>query len=230
LPSNQVNCIAKDKNGFVWVGTDRGIGIIQCTENIFTPAGCDALLPVVQQDRFAGLLFKDEHVQTIAVDGADRKWVGTKNGVWLISATGEKVIYKFSSSNSPLPGNDISKISIDPLTGEVFIATSNGLCSFRSTATEAVSSPQKVLVFPNPVPPGYSGSIAIRGLTNNALVKITNLYGALIYQTRALGGQAIWDGKNTSGSKVASGVYLVICRDDSGTEKIATKITIVQGR
>jgi hypothetical protein len=56
------------------------------------------------------------------------------------------------------------------------------------------------------------------------------LYGALIYQTRALGGQAIWDGKNTSGSKVASGVYLIICRDDSGTEKIATKITIVQGR
>ena len=230
LPSNQVNCIAKDKNGFVWVGTDRGIGIIQCAENIFTPVGCDALLPVVQQDRFAGLLFKDENVHTIAVDGADRKWVGTKNGVWLISASGEKVIYRFSSSNSPLPGNDISKISIDPLTGEVFIATNNGLCSFRSTATEAVTSQQKVLVFPNPVPPEYSGSIAIRGLTNNALVKITNLYGALIYQTRALGGQAIWDGKNTSGSKVASGIYLVICRDDSGAEKITTKITIVQGR
>ncbi len=230
LPSNQVNCTAKDKNGFIWVGTDRGIGIIQCTENIFTPAGCDALLPVVQQDRFAGLLFKDENVQTIAVDGADRKWVGTKNGVWLISATGEKVIYRFSSSNSPLPGNDVSKISIDPLTGEVFIATNNGLCSFRSTATEGVATQQQVLVFPNPVPPGYNGSIAIRGLTNNALVKITNLYGALVYQTRALGGQAIWDGKNTNGIKVASGVYLVICRDDSGTEKITTKITIVQGR
>jgi ligand-binding sensor domain-containing protein len=230
LPSNQVNCAAKDKNGFIWVGTDRGIGIIQCVENVFTAAGCDALLPVVQQDRFAGLLFKDENVQTIAVDGADRKWVGTKNGVWLISATGEKVIYRFSTNNSPLPGNDISKISIDPLTGEVFIATNNGLCSFRSTATEAVTTQQKVLVFPNPVPPGYSGSIAIRGLTNNALVKITNLYGALVYQTRSLGGQAIWDGKNTNGTKVASGVYLIICRDDSGAEKIATKITIVQGR
>ena len=230
LPSNQVNCAAKDKNGFIWVGTDRGIGIIQCVENVFTAAGCEALLPVVQQDRFAGLLFKDENVQTIAVDGADRKWVGTKNGVWLISATGEKVIYRFSTNNSPLPGNDISKISIDPLTGEVFIATNNGLCSFRSTATEAVTTQQKVLVFPNPVPPGYSGSIAIRGLTNNALVKITNLYGALVYQTRSLGGQAIWDGKNTNGTKVASGVYLIICRDDSGAEKIATKITIVQGR
>ncbi len=230
LPSNQVNCTALDKNGFIWVGTDRGIGIIQCNNQVFTTAGCDAILPVVQQDRFAGLLFKDENVQTIAVDGADRKWIGTKNGVWLISATGEKIIYKFSTSNSPLLGNDISKISIDPNSGEVFIATNNGVCSFRSTATEGVTTQQKVLVFPNPVPPGYNGSIAIRGLTNNALVKITNLYGGLIYQTRALGGQAIWDGKNTSGTKVASGVYLIICRDDSGVEKIATKITIVQGR
>jgi streptogramin lyase len=230
LPSNQVNCTAVDKNGFIWVGTDRGIGIIQCANQVFDNTGCDALLPVVQQDRFAGLLFKDENVQTIAVDGADRKWVGTKNGVWLISATGEKIIYKFSTSNSPLLGNDISKISIDPNTGEVFIATNNGLCSFRSTATEGTTIQQNVLVFPNPVPPGYNGSIAIRGLTQNALVKITTLYGALVYQTRALGGQAIWDGKNTSGQKVASGVYLIICRDDSGLEKIASKITIVQGR
>ena len=212
------------------MGTDKGIGIIQCTNQVFVNTGCDALLPVVQQDRFAGLLFKDENVQTIAVDGADRKWVGTKNGVWLISATGEKIIYKFSTSNSPLLGNDISKISIDPNTGEVFIATNNGLCSFRSTATEGATTQQNVLVFPNPVPPGYNGSIAIRGLTQNALVKITTLYGAVVYQTRALGGQAIWDGKNTSGQKVASGVYLIICRDDSGLEKIATKITIVQGR
>lgn len=230
LPSNQVNCTALDKNGFIWVGTDKGIGIIQCANQVFSNAGCDALLPVVQQDRFAGLLFKDENVQTIAVDGADRKWIGTKNGVWLISATGEKIIYKFSTSNSLLLGNDISKISIDPTTGEVFIATNNGLCSFRSTATEGATTAQKVLVFPNPVPPGYNGSIAIRGLTQNALVKITTLYGALVNQTRALGGQAIWDGKNTSGQKVASGVYLIICRDDSGLEKIASKITIVQGR
>ncbi len=230
LPSNQVNCTAKDKSGFIWVGTDRGIGIIECADQAFTSAGCDALLPIVQQDRFAGLLFKDENVVSIAVDGADRKWIGTKNGVWLISATGDKILYKFSTTNSPLLGNEIYKISIDPITGEVFIATDNGLCSFRSTATEGVSLQQKVWVFPNPVPPGYPGTIAIRGLTNSALVKITNLQGTLVYQTRALGGQAVWDCKNTSGAKVASGIYLIICRDDSGTEKIVSKIAIVQGR
>ena len=87
-----------------------------------------------------------------------------------------------------------------------------------------------MLVFPNPVPPGYNGSIAFRGVVNNALVKIAELSGTLVYQTRALGGQAIWDGKNYKGQKVASGVYLVLIRDDGGNEKLVTKIVIVSGR
>ena len=230
LPSNNVLSLAKDKNGFIWVGTDKGIGIIQCNTEIFSGAGCDAFLPIVQQDRFAGYLFHDETVQCIAVDGANRKWVGTKNGIWLISADGDKIIYQFNTDNSPLLSNDVKKIAINPNTGEVFIATINGICSFRSTATEGTETNQSVLVFPNPVPPGYNGSIAIRGIVNNGLVKIAELNGTLVYQTRALGGQAIWDGRNYNGQKVASGVYLVLIRDDNGKEKLATKIVIVSGR
>lgn len=230
LPSNNVLCIAKDKSGFIWVGTDRGIGIIQCTRQIFAGQGCDALLPIVQQDQFAGLLFKDETVQCIAVDGADRKWVGTKNGVWLLSPDGSKIIYRFTAENSPLLANDVKRIAIDPDTGEVFISTLSGICSFRSTATEGTAVNENVLVFPNPVPPGYNGTIAIRGLTENALVKIAELNGRLVYQTRALGGQAIWNGRNYRGEKIASGVYLVLVRDVSGTEKLVTKIVITSGR
>ncbi len=230
LPSNNVLSIAKDKNGFIWVGTDKGIGIIQCSTEIFSGAGCDALLPIVQQDRFAGYLFHDETVQCIAVDGANRKWVGTKNGLWLISADGDKIIYQFNTDNSPLLSNDVKKIAINPNTGEVFIATNNGICSFRSTATEGTETNQSVIIFPNPVPPGYNGMIAIRGIVNNGLVKIAELNGTLVYQTRALGGQAIWDGRNYNGQKVASGVYLVLIRDDNGKEKLVTKIVIVSGR
>lgn len=229
LPSNNVRCLALDKNGFIWVGTDKGIGIIQCSNEVFGN-GCEALLPVVQQDRFAGLLFQDEDVQTIAVDGANRKWVGTKNGLWLLSPEGDKIIYRFTQDNSPLLGNDIKKLAINPVSGELFIATTNGICSFRSTATEGGNTQANVLVFPNPVPAGFNGTIAIRGLSNNALVKITELSGQLVYQTRALGGQAIWDGKQYTGSKAASGVYLVIVRDDSGKEKLVTKLVLLSGR
>ena len=228
LPDNRVLCLAKDKNSFIWIGTKQGVGIIQCPQEVFTTQGCEALLPVVQQDNFAGYLFRDEEVQSIAVDGADRKWVGTKNGVWLISPDGEKTIYRFTSENSPLPDNDVKQITIDGNTGETFFSTAKGIVSFRSTATEGDTKNNNVLVFPNPVPPGYSGTIAIRGLVNNAIVKITELDGRLVFQTRALGGQAIWNGKNYKGQNIAAGVYLVLVNDDGKQEKIATKIVFLK--
>jgi hypothetical protein len=230
LPSNNVLCLLKDRDGFIWVGTDKGIGIIQCTGDVFNAQSCDAILPIVQLDRFAGLLFKDEIVQCMAVDGANRKWIGTKNGLWLISPNGDKIIYRFTEENSPLLNNDVKRIAVDPASGEVFISTLSGICSFMSTATEGVSTKNNVLVFPNPVPPGYNGTIAIRGLPENAIVKIAELNGKLVFQTRALGGQAIWDGRNYNGQKIASGIYLIIVRDDSGNEKLATKIVITSGR
>jgi len=230
LPSNNVLCILKEKNGFIWVGTDRGIGIIQCAGSVFSPQSCDAILPVVQQGNFAGLFFKDETVQCMAIDGANRKWIGTKNGVWLVSEDGEKIIYRFTEENSPLLSNDVRKIAVDPATGEVFISTFNGICSFRSTSTDPVANNNNILAFPNPVPAGYSGSIAIRGLTNNAMVKIAELNGRLVFQARALGGQMIWNGRNYKGEKAASGVYLVIVRDDSGIDRAVSKIVILSGR
>jgi hypothetical protein len=154
--------------------------------------------------------------------------VGTKNGVWLISPEGDNIIYRFTADNSPLLNNDIKRIAIDPQSGEVYIATATGICSFRSTATDGGETNSNVLVFPNPVPPNYNGTIAIKGLVDNALVKIAELDGRLVYQTRALGGQAIWNGKNYKGEQIASGVYLVIVRDDTGLEKIVTKIVLVK--
>jgi hypothetical protein len=224
LPSDNVLCVVKDKNGFIWVGTDDGIGVVQCPQNVFSAPGCDAVQPVVMQGGFNQYLFKGEAVQSIAVDGADRKWIGTKNGAWLISNEGERVIYRFTETNSPLLGNDVRSIAINGKTGEVYFATANGICSFRSTATEGGERNENVLVFPNPVPPGYNGTIAIRGLVNNAIVKITELDGRLVYQTRALGGQAVWNGRDYRGRIISSGVYLVLVSGDGRKENLVTKI------
>lgn len=230
LPSNNVLCIAKDKNNTIWIGSDDGIAIINCTNDVFASNGCDAILPIIQQDQFAGYLFKGEQVQCIAIDGANRKWVGTQNGVWMLSADGKKIIQHFTAANSPLLSNDVKKIGIDPSSGEVYFATFNGICSYRSTATESTETLNNVLVYPNPVPAGYEGTIAIKGLTENTLVKITELNGRLVFQTRSLGGQAIWNGKDYNGNKVASGLYLVFIKNDTVAEKLVTKIIITSGR
>ncbi len=232
LPSSEVLSIAKDKSGFIWVGTTDGIGVIQCPQDVFSSQTCEAILPIVPNGNFAGFLFKGQEVRSIAIDGADRKWVATKNGVFLISANGEKVIYQFTENNSPLLSSDVKKITIDGKTGEVYFATAKGICSFRSTATEGGEKNDDVLVFPNPVPPDYKGTIGVRGLVNNAIVKITELDGRLVYQTRALGGQAVWDGRNYKGQRISSGVYLVLVSGEDPstslrTERTATKIFFI---
>ncbi|WP_346317268.1 two-component regulator propeller domain-containing protein [Chitinophaga sp. YIM B06452] len=229
LPSGEVYCLAKDKDGWIWIGTARGVGVVQCAPEMFGTAGCDAIWPVVRQDNFAGYLFQNEKVNTIAVDGANRKWVGTQNGAWLISADGSRIIQQFNTTNSPLPDNIIHRIAIHPETGEVFFATAAGIISWRGTATEG--TPQQgsnVVVFPNPVPHGYEGTIAIRGLVQHAIVKITDITGKLVYQTRAQGGQAVWNGKDYTGYRPQSGVYLVLASDETGKEKIVTKLVFIR--
>ena len=223
LPSNIVFCTVQDKNGFIWVGTGRGIAVITCGQDA-TKSNCDAVIPIVQQGNFAGYLFQDEEILCMAVDGANQKWVGTKNGLWLISEEGDKVLYQFTKDNSPLLANEINSLAIDPLTGEVFVATASGICSFRGTATSGTETHTNVLVYPNPVPSGYTGIIGIRGLADNSIVKITEQDGRLVYQTRALGGQATWNGKDYKGNRVSSGVYLVMIADEQNRERTVTKI------
>lgn len=228
LPSNKVYSIAKDNNNSIWVGTDDGICIFSnCFVND-TVAPCDAQIPIVQYDQFAGYLFKGNVVRTIAVDGANRKWVGTDDGVWLLSSNAQKIIYRFTAENSPMPSDHVKKIAIDKVTGDVYIGTDAGLVSYRSTATEGTESGCHPEVFPNPVTSGYEGTIAIKGLVTNADVRITDINGQLVFKTTAYGGQAIWNGKDYKGHRAASGVYLVFVTNTDGTQACTTKIVFVQ--
>jgi ligand-binding sensor domain-containing protein len=224
LPSNNVLSIACDRNGFIWVGTDKGVAVIQCGDDVFNAGTCEAILPVVQEGNFAGRLLAEEKINDIKIDGADRKWIATSNGVWLLSADGQKVINRFIVSNSKLLSNEVFSIVIEPFTGEVFFMTGKGICSYRSTATEPVIEMKKPFIFPNPVPPGFSGTIAIRDLPEQAWVSITELDGRLVFKTRSLGGQATWNGKNYKGERVSSGTYLVMVANELNTQQVVGKI------
>lgn len=227
LPDPTVNCVVKDKQGLVWIGTNNGIGVVECGASIFS-SGCDVTLPIVQQDAFAGYLFQGQEVLCMAVDGADRKWVGTPSGAWLISEDGVHVIATFNTANSPIFNDTVNAIGIDGKTGEVFFSTPSGMCSFRGNATEASQASGGLLVFPNPVPPGYSGTIAVRGVPEGAIVKFTELSGRLVYQTVALGGQAVWNGNDYTGRRAATGVYLVLIADQQSQERVAAKIVFIR--
>jgi Two component regulator propeller len=227
LPHIFVRSIAKDKDGSIWIGTDKGVGVVYNPGNVFSgaPGSYDAQKIIIEQDGYNQYLLETEIVSAIAIDGANRKWFGTySGGVFLMSPDGTKQIYNFNKDNSPLPSNSITSIAIDDLTGEVFFGTDKGIISYRADATEGGEACSDYYVFPNPIRHDYSGPIAIRGLLENADVKITDVAGNLVYHLIANGGEAIWNGTNFEGKRVQTGIYIVMVTNEDGTQTCSTKM------
>lgn len=231
IPGTKVLSIASDNDGEVWVGTDEGIAVFYSPENVFAQYNYDAqriLIPRNDGTGLADILLEFESVTAIAIDGANNKWIGTdRSGVYKFSPDGLTELHNFTSENSPLFSNNITSIAINHKSGEVFFGTALGVISYKSTATEGGVTNTGVFAYPNPVRPEYSGPVAIKGLVNNAIVKITNITGSLVYSARAEGGQAIWNGTNFSGSRAQSGVYLVFITNGDGSETMVTKILLI---
>lgn len=229
IPGTNVYCLAKDKDGKIWLGTNEGLAVFYTPENVFEEGmSYDAERIIIEQDGYAQYLMETEAIKAITVDGANRKWVGTANsGVYLFSADGQQLIHHFTKDNSPLYSDAIQSIVINHSNGEVFFGTDLGIISYKSDAIEGGSKHEStVYAYPNPVFPGYDGVVAVKGLVNNAHVTITDVAGNLIYKTTALGGQAIWNGKNMNGERPNSGVYLVFSTNDDGSETMVTKILL----
>ncbi len=228
LPSNEVHAIAEDLDGEIWVGTAKGIAVFYTPTDIFSSNPSDAEQILLEQDGLTEVLLETEVVTSIAVDGGDRKWIGTESaGVFLMSANGTELIEHFNASNSPLFSNTIKDIAIDHENGLVYIGTSEGLLSYKGAATEGKDVMDDITVYPNPVTTDYQGPISITGLPRDSDVKVTDVSGNVVYRTRSLGGKATWNGKDFSGLRVKTGVYLVFCSSPEGEQNQVAKILFV---
>ncbi len=231
IPGNQVLSMAVDQDGAVWLGTDEGPAVFYDPNRIFEQGiNFDAqqiLIPRNDGTGQADYLLASEKILSIAVDGSNKKWFGTENGVFLISKDGLEEIYYFNTENSPLLSNTVSSIAINE-DGEVFFGTGKGIVSFRGNATPPTPVNTNVYAFPNPVRENYVGPIAIKGLVSDAFVKITDISGSLVYETQSEGGQAIWDGLTANGKEVKPGIYLVFVSNNLGEETLVSKILMMR--
>ena len=227
----EIYALAEDKKGNIWVGTDEGVYVFYNANNVFDGEyfyASSILIPRNDGTNIADKLLETEVITCIEIDGANRKWFGTRNsGVYLFSDDGLNQIHHFSSENSPLLSNYIFDIEINGLTGEVFFSTSEGLISYKSTASDDNLQKNILYAYPNPVREDYNGPITIAGLIEDSNVKITDINGNIVYETKTLGGQAIWDGNTMSGERVKTGVYLIFCTDDFGTKTKITKLLVI---
>lgn len=229
LPSNNVNCITEDLSNNVWVGTDAGVAVFYCPVDLFdNTKDCKTSERIKSTlDEYTEYLFDTDQVNAITVDGANRKWIGTNSGAYLVSESGTELLLSFNTDNSPMPSNEVISIGIQEETGEVMIGTALGMVSYFGDATTAADDISNIKAFPNPVTPEYTGVISVTGLVEDSFVKITDINGTLISEGEALGGKFVWDGNSYNGKRARTGVYLVFSSDDKSKNKAVAKIVFI---
>jgi len=237
VKGSRITCIAEDREGRIWVGSDQGVKIIYDAASVFNRGNREVFAKNIlikqdissNEDGYWQNLLEFEYITCITVDAADRKWIGTRGaGIFLVSPNGTQQLFHFTTENSPLFSNQINDIKINPENGEVFIAMEEGLISYRGMATAGRENYKEVLVYPNPVRENYFGPIAVKGLMEDSFCKITDAAGNLVWQGYAYGGQLIWNGKDFHGRRPVTGVYFIMASSKTGKEKRVAKLLFVQ--
>lgn len=230
-PISFVYCIAEDLDGNIWVGTDQGPLIYYNPERVFENDLTALRIKIPRNDGtgLADYMLATETITSIAVDGANRKWLGTfSSGAYLLSPDGTTQIKNYNEQNSPILSNSIVSMAIDNKSGDVWFGTSNGVQSVRGEAISGKEKFTNVYTFPNPVREDFTGNVTITGLMRDSQIKITDISGNLVYETVSDGGQAAWDLKTYNGRRVTTGVYLVFCASNDGSQSFVTKMLVIR--
>ena len=229
LPISDVRAVALDTRNQLWIGTTKGLRVLSNAGSFQGQEQLTTRAIIIEDDGLAQELLFEQFITDIVVDGANNKWIGTADsGVFMVSPDGQETKYHFTVNNSPLPSNVINDIDINSITGEVFIATSKGLVSFKGVATKANDDLANVYAYPNPVRPGYAGTVKIAGLIDKATVKITDIAGNLVFENTSEGGTIEWDTTAFGKYKVASGVYMIFISAQDGIETTVKKVMIIR--
>ena len=223
--------IKEDKDHNIWIGTSAG-PLYFSPSDMANGGGFVTQHKVPRNDgtNLADYLLANTETRCVAFDGGNRKWIGTSNGVFLISDDCNTQVEHFTTENSPLPSDIVYDILVSSTSNLVYFATDKGLCSYQSDATMPSDEMKKgdVYAYPNPVTPDYTGDITIVGLSYNADVKIVTTNGVLVNQGKSTGGSYRWDGCDQRGKRVASGVYMVETATEDGKKGTVCKIAVIR--
>lgn len=232
LPDDQVKVIVEDRNGEIWVGTQRGIARFIFPEFILDGGPAERRAQwLISEDTSSTsrFLLRDANVTTIAVNGANEKWIGTENqGIFVVNAEGSRIVKRFTAENSPLYSNNILSIAINNHSGEVFVATDMGLMSYHDIPQQARAKMENLKVFPNPFNYSKHSQIVIEALSEITVVKILGVDGTVVREIESRGGRISWNGLDANNRQLGSGVYFVVAYEEDGKERGIGKVVIIR--
>ena len=226
LYNNRILSLAKDQDGVMWIGTSSGLNSydgVNLYRHVGDPSGN------------AGPL--ENQINQIFVDQANNKWFATTGGLSILrggrSPWDSTAWIGFTTENSGLVDNNVNTVFVDPKKSEALIGTENGLSIYHGSFAEIQQEFDKMVGGPNPFIINKDASkFIIRNLLYNSEVKILTLNGKLVRKLTVKngtidGGRAEWDGRDSNGKIVASGIYLYFAYADNGKSKTG-KVAVIR--
>lgn len=190
LPSAEVSAVAVGPNGRVFMGTTSGLSLL----------GEDGKVSDVQP--------VEGMVSDVVVDNLSAVWAATNQAVYRITWDGN--CEELSPLSSPLLSTDVRAMACDTELGLLYAATDHGL--WRLTLEAGLqgdgSGPS---LFPNPFLPDRGEYLRVAGIPDEPTsLRVFDLDGHLVYESQSRSRSALsWDGRTASGSRAATGTYIV---------------------
>lgn len=219
LSSENISVVAVDNDGEIWAGTtDAGINIIY-----------DARNPLNRIAPYNPL--RGQKINDILVDPTNQKWVATPQGVFVLNQDGTSINaqYTFESTNGKLLDNNVQSLAMNKKHGTVYFGTEKGMSALQTAAATPVQTMKQIIISPNPFEIPSSAVVTFDGLVANSSIKILTIDGKLLRELSTPGGRVgVWDGRNSNGELVSTGIYIVVAYNDDGSEVGLGKIVVVK--
>ncbi len=196
LPSDAVRCVRFSPTGDLWVGTSFGLvrWDLDRFVNVDLPSGIGPDITALEFDP-RGIV-----------------WIGAANGLGRVEQeSGADTVFK--SRTSGLVADEITNLTLDPHTGDLYVATPSGLSVLRSGVTSLTSRIDQVVAYPNPFVIRSDHNTISFNFSGSGRVSWFTLAGELVAEHPT---SRAWTGLNQRGEPVASGVYFFVITDQDG--------------
>jgi ligand-binding sensor domain-containing protein len=220
LLSTKVTALAQDRDGFMWIGTDKGL-------NYWFAGQVNSRFRLISDD-----------IKAIGIDPGNNKWIGTSAGISVLSSDDFFAQTDYTVENSPLVSNFVTSFAFNPNTGDVWIGTTNGLSRFRTSVTAPKPDLRQLSGYPNPFildeRTGVCGGgrgFQIINLAEDSAVKIYNIAGELVRSfsvEQVPGARVCWDGRDESEQLVPSGIYVYVAFIEATGASAVGKVAVVR--
>ncbi|GEM_PF-5923305 len=156
--------------------------------------------------------------KSLEIDPQGHIWEAgcTEGGVYEIIPGRDTLSHTFRQYgiNDGLLSEAIMNLDVNPVNGEVWIATEKGLARYESRSRPELPDLKAAKVYPNPFLPKHE-AVVFANLTPESAIQVMTQSGSVVYQRKLAAGegdQIRWNGRNLAGARVKEGVYFYVIR------------------